>query len=1577
MSELISPKTSDVASVAIFKKVLSAIDDGCTVEIRKSLQELLRLANATETKTCKDEEYWSIVEASANSLFACIRNSKFALELRSFAVTVLVSLLVRMASKSSVAAVVCDLVEPTFTVVGIRFELQDDPRCVNVRSVKEAKNPPRKYRFVIHQGVIGKWIVKLASDTVEDALVIERLFNSVKSLVATYPTQTTFRVLLRWVEIAAPILQRLIADSSLRMKSLSDHMEFVYEATVNCLDSPFPGVPEAAKSILELLFKYNGDWVHIRDVKQHLFESYNWPSWRNRDGLLLLAQMLLHLPVSETLERLPQVGKVLIQCSEMGVLASAAYEVYLTILQRFSLEQWIFLFEEDFTEALSRERPVEALITSWLAPTLQRFALNDGLEHFLNQFSNRRTTTGIRMSLLIRRRMIGMGYQFERFLVPYAVSHLESEILELRLEAFEVLCEPFRSAKSSLPSARNLRLMKKFIEDNIYVDDSSFRSGFIKTCGKLFARLRCAMEKLACGSDVLTDQPAFIEAVELLNTVIALFKSECHAAAWYSRRITSISLVDILLKTLLPEKQFLIKGINSGAAGREKVLAGVESLGYSWHFADDVELRAALLRSVADPCRDVSSIGANLIQDYFTFEKEDLKEILDTCRRRLENSRHTVKPECSRLIACVLRKMSDEKNEATAPDLKNYLIDAINQLRDDFAEAGKSETGVIFNSGSLVYLRAALPWLIDHLNGDSAKVLMSELLSVNRFFLKLIDPDAGDNDGINCPSFPELRASVVGLSANCCTEMLDEEDLSSSVYMETPKFFIFHLWNTFELALLFLGEYVSLMFSRDLLPEDYYPEVFSLIRLVMLSIRHKGIIDAASSSISMMITSLFKHIDEEKQAFLQGFVDESLRMIPLFSSNISSSRRGAGFPPFFRSIAKSEPLSFKGSLCFQIIKFACSVEPDSEGCENSDSPESIVLFVLQALVEDSRLSIPVRMSISVIFAKCNDGLYSSDWKIRNAALCLLASLTKKIFVIAKPAESLDSQDSSVAWGGMGFLDFSQKYPSICDAIVRRLVEASQADEHIHQRHVMILPILCFWKNLNDVSSLHPSAKRGNGFVDAINALEKLLSSPVEAVRRLAALCLVRTSSIHELLQALPKMSRQWRTCASRNEYHGLLLWLMFLVEILPVEASTSKAMDALELFCSNDHFLSNKNVDDFVGVPEMKRIKEIVKRKELYGARKGEVKMSLVQLLSGLSTEELALSTSDPDDDYRSVFGGFGLARDGLNSHCREKVMMKIFRIVAGSLPNADIRETIAEAMANSFCERSDVLQAMLEPKYELTVLPKQRCHYVKWSSVLEETEVHANSDWPSAYHGAVGMLQASIAAGAGQRRLDLIRRVIAMSTDRDCITRISAVKMMRLYGVRSLIFDAYEWRPLLVDLCWTLLCFLCDENQYVRCEAARECVDLMDIRSSFSSGISHAGTALDDLAYFLSLRISASERLHWVWNHIVNPGAVTRHLSCFFGSQTEEKCYEVWKVDQCLYKIGLEAVSELTLADCMAFFSQVFDGDVEGNDYVMSDVMLSPEAVICNLRAKYRYELMSKLREMLSVENLQRIGLK
>lgn len=606
------------------------------------------------------------------------------------------------------------------------------------------------------------------------------------------------------------------------------------------------------------------------------------------------------------------------------------------------------------------------------------------------------------------------------------------------------------------------------------------------------------------------------------------FRDNLSDGSNYQRLITTLNLLNILFEDIqspMTENQ------------KKKRIPTKDHLKTTgkWHFESPL-LRDRVFNCLKDDTNDVRLMAKHLLITYFSFTKEETDTFQENLRLSLETSKSNVfytaesgayavavlanlfyKSESLRNVLS-LNKLFEESKTQTDVDFvceslktlkfdtednnsrqlfsRHYLYQCHVQsefLQSDILLAVKNKNSL---HGALTTLMLLLtdPCSPEFCALDLTQV-NSLLNLLNETCLYLLDILCMKSKSTNfAPSFGEMGEAMVSLiNAADDTEHLTitpaHQALFNCIWMNLKICCTF----ASELAVAYTGQ-----LSRDQV-------VFScgIVSHVLHKCRHKGAIQNAGLALASIVSKCLY-----EDTYPLDLLLSTMKSVFNCAPGGTVSRKSAGVAILVHKILSSNH-SLKNELFVtamdKIIQVASSHVETTEETLKIDLPQAIAFHMLQFLIADSGLRVPMAAYLERITMLCFEKMQCQEWTVRNAALQVFGVLLPKL--VGTKKQDCENQSSNVA-----FEEFFYQLPRIGDSLSSVLSPLHEGNTSVL---VSALTLLSRLKTTGDLIPLNEKSYHLKQFFSHVYS--SLLSSNIHTIRFLVANCYVNSLHSHAQL----------------------------------------------------------------------------------------------------------------------------------------------------------------------------------------------------------------------------------------------------------------------------------------------------------------------------------------------------------------------------------------------------------------------------------------------------------------------------
>ncbi|KAK1119145.1 hypothetical protein K0M31_013642 [Melipona bicolor] len=584
----------------------------------------------------------------------------------------------------------------------------------------------------------------------------------------------------------------------------------------------------------------------------------------------------------------------------------------------------------------------------------------------------------------------------------------------------------------------------------------------------------------------------------------------------------------------------------------------------NWKFTNKKSL-FMLLRLVLDSALDVKQLATSIILNYFNKDilSDMEKQVLFYTALRTCNSSKFYEIESGAALISILihwlplNTLRDYKDYNDCLKYSDFLFNEaksqLTQMKDDVLKA------IVQNKPFYGLMTALLN--IAFQNGQESSDISSEFIEkvlylledATDFFLYILSSKSENTEYSS--SFAEMGLAINETIKNSEIENINFDDLNLT---SAHHVLISCIWMSLKVCCEIACEIGMLMHCDDTVKRSA-----NIIVTVLLRCRHKGVVEAAGTTIGQLTRCLCKkakYFNLPKTYILRILEDGSMH-------SLNITRRGAGLSIMFHRIVVSDNRRDRPLLHFAVQKLLDLLDNISDDNLKSiesqhDSPWARRLHFLRALVADKEIHAQLTPYMERISLTCFKYLHSEIWTIRNASLQLFGSIVPRL-------TGQNYGDTLDFGNGYSINHFVTHYPALADHVMKELHKFSftftkfSTALYLHSNIVHILILLskfsCSACNLIDYSSQEYLSK-------VKRLLYVLFENPILHVRFLAAKAYAALTDFLQIEFELEKLRYDISSCHNVNLIHGYLLTIKFLKKKLSVESESIN-------LCSNYEFM--------------------------------------------------------------------------------------------------------------------------------------------------------------------------------------------------------------------------------------------------------------------------------------------------------------------------------------------------------------------------------------------------------------------
>ncbi|XP_065372505.1 uncharacterized protein LOC135964249 [Calliphora vicina] len=664
-----------------------------------------------------------------------------------------------------------------------------------------------------------------------------------------------------------------------------------------------------------------------------------------------------------------------------------------------------------------------------------------------------------------------------------------------------------------------MEFVESFLRTHSSVDNSQFRNTML---GKM-PNIINYIAKTFCKLCLNAQQTSSLES-SILNFFLHLQKDieQGIASEIYQPKIFCLKLLEILLKSLYTET--VTKNAKNCCVSQNQQL-GLFLKEHNVFDSDKVAMR--LIELLNDPLGfdDALELIVALLK---MIKPQDVvvNLALDLCQRACSFSNVDVCNLSSLYARVAVQNCHEEEN------LKEFLNIVLTNLKENLVKydkdpllSCKTQGGHLFGLLNVLYeLTEFRPELCASQYLNILKLMEEiESLVIKKFNLSVVE---NAEEILAAASFEDMDKSLEMLVCQS-TYSAEDHDLCR-------KYLLMSFWLTLKACCDLASAMASYVVKNKNLSEQscsFIQRCLQVIVTVLTKCRHKGAIEAAGISLGKLTKAITMHLGEDTAEF--NLLHLCLQQLyEVKESNVSTTRRGAGFSIMFLHIVKNEDHRGRPILKRAVENLLNSLvkSEDAATDKNCDRLEALYLHFLCVLVKDTELREAMSKYYNEIMMAAVNQIDNPEWTICNAALQLFGALVPKI-VGQKQANEFEDP---LLWepSEVTFSEINRKLPKACVYILNYCLAEKSSTRSI----------ILFLEFLHKVEYIYKGAVEPDNPVHSYRQLMwRLLQHNSEKVRKLAAKCLIRS---HEFRIELPEMLLQITTILfsveNENFFEGLV-----------------------------------------------------------------------------------------------------------------------------------------------------------------------------------------------------------------------------------------------------------------------------------------------------------------------------------------------------------------------------------------------------------------------------------------------------
>ncbi|XP_061173032.1 tRNA (32-2'-O)-methyltransferase regulator THADA-like [Saccostrea echinata] len=950
-------------------------------------------------------------------------------------------------------------------------------------------------------------------------------------------------------------------------------------------DSPVDDVSELAADSLKCLFEV---WQVAHKEKKmeddndpHKFYSsilqkLKSVPWYIKGQYKVMSALVPYLGSQFIVSEYPDLPKELLQCLTTNYLASAAADVYRTIVtdlrRRTTEEELIAVWEETWWPTLltglkSRNLLQRNNVNQYWISSTTKTAPHLG-SHIQNKLEKMlKNTTAERTWLLLAYLSVS------KVIRATQVSTLQGEDLireglyscqdEIRSEALGLLCICHK--KSEPLSKTEDKLLREILPLNLKIDSAPFRQHLAAHLKRLLIRVRDGSVALIKSGNLGTLDVS-LQFVEWLHTLCI---DNLVPGSSYQRCKTCLEILSILYETFQYNEN--AKQRKSFTPESTKKLNNYVKERGLWDFFC-YHSNGVLVMCLLDGADDIQELACSLLLEYYTWPLDgspgpsgDGSEGTLECHLMMEALRlcNSPKPYQSQSGALLLKLIfkksvtengwcfiiqSDQcKRDLTSPTGDPVQVFLQHMLQEIQGMLAKSQNAPVKASksspihGYVTAVTRCLTECLESLQQKSIESLTQHYLSLvelnTQIIQTMLNIMARGSESEGCPSFAEIGQALESLIVE------SEEDYSQSEALSGEhQYLLSWCWVNIKESCLSLGHLSGALisyFEIMALEVKVIRSVGDTFMKVLTQCRHRGVIEGCRTAFTVFCSALFESNNKELTCIPQNILFKSLDSLQSKAASTSTTRKSAGLPVVVQCIISCERQNKKNeSMKIALDQLFNMAELPIEGVidDRHDLPQVHALNILKCLYGDSSLHEALMQFIEKAVILVVEQFGSPAWSIRNAATRLFSVLITRLFGQKKIIGMQACNTKSLP-------ELSAYYPELIPYLLQSLESALQREiTAIHSLHPSLFPVLTILSHMGRLDQEDES----NEVLPLRNLVRILLRSPVYFLRQLSSAAFVSLVPLKMTLKIIRELISEMSPSPDSNFIHGALVSIEML-----------------------------------------------------------------------------------------------------------------------------------------------------------------------------------------------------------------------------------------------------------------------------------------------------------------------------------------------------------------------------------------------------------------------------------------------
>ena len=880
-----------------------------------------------------------------------------------------------------------------------------------------------------------------------------------------------FLLLRQWcskfLEISNEV--KIQSENNFKVEASAEQLENVLDTCRNNFENPTKGVSdlcyESYKDVLKIAeVSLNPEGLHL--FKEQTTEHVKGFKWCQKSKYIQLKALLyVHGPEIVMDDSSDTLALGLSTCLTSPHLVHAGTELYSLIIKNIDLKTWEATFGKTLISCLLDENDGVrmACLDQWLPATIRN------VEHSANFIFKEIMLLGTEPALLAKVSVLKICKKLEIQIGCDDIDELLDGCLQhssqtVRCAAFNVICNAKK--KGSVPTMKELELVKKFLSQNGSDGSSKFRQNVESSFSILCSRCRdyCSM---MFRNKMKHKDPGLLESViEFLDDCLNILISNLLQGGNYQRKIFNLDLLVVMNGCFF--------NFQSGFGSNKKSGNGDPTDFIKYAQQND---KMNLFQK-----RNFDIIALNL-DDHMSDVKEKTVQVLElftpspaayeelfSKMSKLINSPKESSCETGSVIAKLLTLWYKPDTEQS---ISNGLLD---QLQSTFAKCAEDFLACSRHSAMYGIIMAIRRCLFDTNSRDRMtfdqkmiKKMIGELERVSELMLTILcggGPSSSSN-----PDFQEMARAINNIVGDV-TETTDDDQISIP---EDHQLVLSASWHNLKECILLAGAIVhNLKLEIDPIEDSCTALSLSdtkrccnLLKNIITRCRHKGVIEASNIASGLMASALLSSYIPDFQEMPRNILTDLFQQLESSWSKSSYTRRGAGVPGMIQKFVGSH----SGGKNHNLLSFAvqrlleiASVK-DDQGTEAEDSPVSHSIHILKCLVQDANIARDISPHITEIASVCLDTFSSNSWSVRNAGLQLFGGMAPRIVGQKK------IKDDNEGYNNVNVMEIEARFPGLISLLVSKLNSSYSSETCLLEPSIVPILTLLARMESNSINSI--------------------------------------------------------------------------------------------------------------------------------------------------------------------------------------------------------------------------------------------------------------------------------------------------------------------------------------------------------------------------------------------------------------------------------------------------------------------------------------------------------------------------